>query len=98
MSHSNGQYPGYTIERLRYLFTPMFLNRRGRLKKSVRFHVIRLHLTGAKPTMLCGREMPDDYYTTWVHAITWDVLPVCAKCRKVAERDYSGFVPAAKPQ
>lgn len=84
-------FPSYTIASLRFIFTRMFLTHTGRLKKSVRFHVGRVDLGGVNLTMLCGRQLPHDAYTTHVHAATWDILPVCPHCREIAERDYSGF-------
>lgn len=86
--------PGWTVSQLRYLFTPMYLTYKGRLKKSVRFHVIRVPLDKARgPAMLCGRPLPETWYSCTVHAATWDIMPICPKCREKAERDFTGFGP-----
>lgn len=75
------------MEELYYVFTPHQLTRYGKLRKNARFHVARYSFAHRSYSLLCGRDMPDGYYTARVHSVSWVYMPLCRRCREIAERD-----------
>lgn len=79
------------VNTLHFLYTPGMVAGSGKLKKSAYMHVAEYSFEDFRYHVLCGRSLPDAYLLHPVFAVAWEFMPLCIRCKRKAEAEYSGF-------